>query len=380
MMCALTAGARGRRVALLEHAEVIGRKIRISGGGRCNFTNLGAGPEQYVSANPHFARSALARYTPEHFLQLVRAHGIAFHEKKFGQLFCDHSAQALIDMLVAECRQAGVVMALGCQVRAVAKAARFTVQTNQGAWTSKALVIATGGLSLPKIGATDLGYRLARQFGLQVLETAPALDAFVFAAPEQRHFQALAGVSLPAGVRCGETCFREQVLFTHTGLSGPAALQASLYWRPGQALHVDWLPEHTLAQVQQWLAQRQRARPRADVKTVLAEQLPKRAAERFCALSPVTEQPIAQQTKTALETLGRQLKEWSFIPQGTVGYRTAEVTRGGVDTRELSSKTMEAKKVPGLYFIGEVVDVTGWLGGYNFQWAWASGWAAGQAV
>jgi len=380
MMCAMTAGRRGRRVVLLEQAMVIGQKIRISGGGRCNFTNLGAGPEQYVSANPPFARSALARYTPEHFLELVRAHKIAFHEKTLGQLFCDQSAQQVIDMLIDECRKAGVTIVTGCQVQEVHKAERFVVKTSQGLFASDALVIATGGLSLPKTGATDFGYRIARQFRVRVMDTAPALDAFVFAPPEQRHFQELAGVSMPAVVSSDGPAFREAILFTHTGLSGPAALQASLYWRPKQAVHVDLLPDKRFEEAEAWLLKLKIARPRADVKTVLAEALPKRAAERFCALLRVTDKPLAEQTNAALETLCRGLKDWRFVPSGTVGYRTAEVTRGGVDTRELSSKTMEVKKVPGLYFIGEVVDVTGWLGGYNFQWAWASSWVAGQAV
>lgn len=380
MMCALTAGQRGRRVVLLEHAPILGRKIRISGGGRCNFTNLGAGPEQYVSANPHFARSALARYTPEHFLQLVRAHGITYHEKTLGQLFCDSSAQQIIDMLAAECRRAGVTTLLGCRVQAVEKGERFVVKTNQGVFAAPSLVVATGGLSLPKVGATDFGYRRAQQFGLKIIETAPALDAFVFAPAEQRQLAELAGVALPAAVHARGPVFREQVLFTHTGLSGPAALQASLYWHPGETVHVDLLPQQTVEQTRDWCLAMKANRPRAEVKTVLAALLPRRAAERFCLLAGVPEKPLAQQTWAALDTLCRQLEDWAFVPQRTVGYRTAEVTRGGVDTRELSSKTMEAKKVPGLYFIGEVVDVTGWLGGYNFQWAWASGWVAGQVV
>ena len=380
MMCAMAAGARGRRVVLLERSDVIGRKIRISGGGRCNFTNLGTGPGHYVSENPHFARSALARYTPEHFLALVRAHGIAFHEKTLGQLFCDASAQAIIDMLVAECRAAGVTIVLDCRVQSVEKAGTFSITTNHGAFSSDSLVIATGGLSLPKIGATDFGYRIAQQFGVRVVETAPALDAFVWSASDQRQFGDLAGVSLPSVVRCRDAAFREQILFTHTGLSGPAALQASLYWHPHDAVQIDLCPEIALDALCTWFAQMQANRPRAAVDTVLADRLPKRVAERFCARCRVSNSSMAHQTAAALETLARGLKDWRVIPSGTVGYRTAEVTRGGVDTHELSSKTMESNTCPGLYFIGEVVDVTGWLGGYNFQWAWASGWVAGQAV
>ena len=380
MMCAMQAARRGRRVVLLERASVLGRKIRISGGGRCNFTNLGAGSEQYVSGNPHFARSALARYTPEQFIELVRAHGIAFHEKTLGQLFCDQSAQAIIDMLVAECRAAGVTTRLDCRVQSVEQPGVFLVKTSQGAFSCASLVIATGGLSLPKTGATDFGYRIAAQYGLRIVETAPALDAFVFPASEQRRFDGLAGVSMPAVVRCGPAAFREQILFTHIGLSGPAALQASLYWRPGAVVSVDLLPDASADALAQWCAQVRASRPRANVDTVLATRLPKRVAERFCALHHLADQPLAHQPDAALEILCRTLKDWRLIPAGTVGYRTAEVTRGGVDTDELSSKTMEAKRVRGLYFIGEVVDVTGWLGGYNFQWAWSSGWAAGQAV
>jgi len=380
MMCALQAGRRGRRVVLLEHAHIPGRKIRISGGGRCNFTNVGANPAQYVSSNPDFCRSALSRYTPEDFVELVRAHGIAFHEKTLGQLFCDASAQQIIDMLVEECRAADVAILLNCRVRAVEQAESFIVQTSRGAFRAGSLVIATGGLSLPKIGATDFGYRIAAQFGIRVMETAPALDAFVFAPQDQQRFGGLAGVSLPAMVSCDGAGFREQVLFTHTGLSGPAALQASLYWSQGRVVRVDLLPEASVEEMLEWFAQQKANGSRAGVKTLLAQRLPKRVAERFCELRRVTEKPLAQQPAAALEALCLGLKDWRFTPHSTVGYRTAEVTRGGVDTRELSSKTMECKKAPGLYFIGEVVDVTGWLGGYNFQWAWASGWAAGQVV
>ncbi len=380
MMCAIAAGSRSRRVALLEHASGIGRKIRISGGGRCNFTNVGAGPENYVSDNPHFAHSALARYTPSHFLEMVRAHGIAFHEKKLGQLFCDQSAQQIIEMLIGECRKANATIVLSCYVDSVEKTDRFIIQTNHGAFAAESLVIATGGLSLPKVGATDFGYRIAQQFGVRIMKTTPALDAFVFAAAEKKRFEELSGISLPVIMSCNGAIFSEQLLFTHMGVSGPAALQTSLYWRLGDAVSVDLLPSVALDEMMEWFAQMRSSRPRADVKTVLAERLPKRVAERFCALHQVPEKPLAHQTATALEALCRGLKNWRFVPVGTVGYRTAEVTRGGVDTRELSSKTMECRKISGLYFIGEVVDVTGWLGGYNFQWAWASGWVAGQAV
>ncbi len=380
MMCGLQAGRRGRRVVLLDHASVVGRKIRISGGGRCNFTNTGAEPAQYVSGNPDFCRSALSRYTADDFLELIQSHGIAFHEKTLGQLFCDRSAQQVIDMLVEECRAVGASIVLDCHVRAVEKKERFLVRTSAGEYSADSLVIATGGLSLPKIGASDLGYRIAKQFDVRITETAPALDAFVFSPQDQRFFGELTGVAVPAVATCGGASFREQVLFTHTGLSGPAALQASLYWKKGLEVSVDLLPDTSTDEMLKWFAQQKAAGSRANVKTLLAQRLPKRVAERFCELGSVTDKPMAQQSAEALEKLCRGLKEWRFTPHGTVGYRTAEVTRGGVDTRELSSKTMECKKVPGLYFIGEVVDVTGWLGGYNFQWAWSSGWAAGQAV
>ncbi len=380
MMCALSAGKRGRRVVLLEHAGVIGKKIRISGGGRCNFTNTGASPDQFVSENAHFCRSALSRYTPEDFLEMVRSYGIAFHEKKLGQQFCDESAQQIIDMLVEECRKAGVVITLSCSVRKIEKTGQFIAQTSLGDFSAEALVIATGGLSLPTIGATAFGYRIAKQFGLRVVDTAPALDAFVFSAQDLKRFDGLSGVSLPVRISCNGAVFEEQALFPHTGLSGPAALQASLYWRQQNPVTVDLLPDKTLKEALEWLAEMKSSRPRADVKTVLAELLPKRVAERFCEIHAVTDKQLAHQTAAALEALCRGLKTWRFIPKSTVGYRVAEVTRGGVDTNELSSKTMESKKVAQLYFIGEVVDVTGWLGGYNFQWAWASGWAAGQAV
>ncbi|MBI2884553.1 MAG: NAD(P)/FAD-dependent oxidoreductase [Candidatus Omnitrophica bacterium] len=380
MMCAIQAGRRGRRVALLEHAGVIGQKIRISGGGRCNFTNRGATPERYVSENPDFCRSALARYTAEDFVELVRAHGIAFHEKTLGQLFCDGSAQQIIDMLIEECRRARVTIALNCQVQTVKKADGFLIKTSAGDYAAESLVIATGGLSLPKTGATHFGYRIAEQFGLRVVPTSAALDAFVFSENDRRRFEELAGVSLPAAVTCHGARFEEGILFTHTGLSGPAALQASLYWQPGRKVSVDLLPSMSTDELRSWLAQKKTDGSGAKVETLLAERLPRRVVDRFCRLHNLTPRSLAQQPAAALESLCRGLKAWTFMPRGTAGYGTAEVTRGGVDTKALSSKTMECHTVPGLYFIGEVVDVTGWLGGYNFQWAWSSGWAAGQAV
>jgi len=378
MLCGIQAGRRGRRVVILERAPTVGRKILISGGGRCNFTNVGASPAQFVSENPQFCTSALARFTPEDFLRMVEAHQIPFHEKKLGQLFCDRSAQEIVAMLLQECRAAKVEIVLGSQVQAVEQGPRFAVRTADGEYAGDSLVVATGGLSIPKLGASDLGYRIARQFGLAVVEPAPALDGFVFQEEDQRAFGALAGVSLEAIVTCGGTAFRENVLWTHAGLSGPAALQASLYWRPGQPVEVDCVPDLPGETLLQWLVDQRAAGSRAQLKTVLAQRLPKSFCEAFCQLYSPTETPLVRLSNVQLTAVCERLHAWTFVPARTVGYGRAEVTRGGVSTEELSSKTMEARRVPGLYFIGEVVDVTGWLGGYNFQWAWASGWVAGQ--
>lgn len=380
LMCALQAARRGRRTALIERSAAVGRKILISGGGRCNFTNLDVRPERYVSKNPDFSRSALARFTPHDFIRMVEKRGIPYHEKKLGQLFCDRSAKEIVEMLVGECREAGAQFFLGREVRSVEKKERFRVETDQGELTGESLVVATGGLSLPKTGATDLGYRIARQFGLGIVETAPALDGFVFGPIEQASFRELSGLSVDSIVACGGTSFHEALLFTHSGLSGPAALQASLYWQPGQAVRVDFLPALPGRALEEWLLEEKGRGNKAQVKNLLAERLPRRFCEVFCALYCPDARPLPQVSDGQLSELARRLHDWSFIPAGTVGYQRAEVTRGGVDTAELSSKTMESLKVPGLYFIGEVVDVTGWLGGYNFQWAWASGWAAGQTA
>ncbi len=376
-MCALEAGKRGRRVALLDHASNIGLKILISGGGRCNFTNTGAAPEAYVSENPDFCRSALSRFTPSDFIALVQAHGIAFHEKKLGQLFCDVTAQSIVDMLTEECRRAGVAFHLQTRIHGVRKEGHaFAIETDKGNYAAESVVVATGGLSLPKTGATSLGYEIASAFGLKIVPTAPALDGFVFDQALREQMQGLAGVSVEAVVSCRGAAFRENILFTHAGLSGPAALQASLYWGPDATVSIDLVPGTHMAT---WLLAKKRAKSRAEIKNLLAEHLPKSLAERFAALhGPRVALPLSQIADTDLQSLGRRLQQWTFVPAGTVGYAKAEVTRGGVSTGELSSKTMEANKVPGLYFIGEVVDVTGWLGGYNFQWAWASGWVAGQ--
>lgn len=374
MMCALHAGQRGRKVALLDHANKIGRKILISGGGRCNFTNIHTNAESFVSNNPHFCKSALSRYTPDDFITLVKKHRIPYFEKKLGQLFCKQSAQNIVDMLVTECRRASAEFKLGCAIHDITKASCFQIRTSLGTFAADSVVIATGGLSIPQIGATGFGYGIAKQFGLNVLATAPALVGLDFTATDRTHYSELTGVSLDTIVTCNRTSFRENILFTHTGLSGPAILQASLYWQPGASLAIDLQPEFD---VQTWL-QEKRSSP-AQVSKILAERLPKRFADRLCEVYSLAK-PINQLSEKQLAQLSALLHAFSITPGGTVGYKKAEVTRGGVDTGELSSKTMEAKNVPGLYFIGEVVDVTGWLGGYNFQWAWSSGYVAAQYV
>jgi predicted Rossmann fold flavoprotein len=376
MMCAIHAGRRGRRVALLEHAPRIGKKILISGGGRCNFTNIHTDPSAYVSSNPHFCKSALARFTASDFIRMVRAHGIAYHEKKLGQLFCDGSAQQIVDMLLAECQEAGADFYVGTRVDAVRRTDGFVIETSLDVFACRSLVVATGGLSYPKTGASDLGYRLARQFGLGIVEPVPALVALTVDGADRQAIQGLAGVSTDALVTCNGVSFYESVLVTHTGLSGPVILQASLDWHPGQVLTIDLLPKADLGG---WLAAERKAGSRAEAKTLLGERLPRRWAERLCEQAGIAG-PVARMPQRQLQDLSRAVHRWTLTPGGTEGFRKAEVTRGGVDTCELSSQSMEAKKVPGLFFIGEVVDVTGRLGGYNFQWAWASGAAAGDAV
>jgi predicted Rossmann fold flavoprotein len=366
LMCALRAGQRGRRVLVLEHADKVGKKILISGGGRCNFTNLGSQPEAFLSANPHFCKSALARYTQHDFIALVEKHRIAWHEKTLGQLFCDGSARQIVAMLLAECTAAGVEVKVAHRITGIDKADRFTVATDHGAFTSQSLVLATGGLSIPKMGATGFTHDTARRFGVKLTETRPALVPLTLKVPE------LSGVSLEVVTRLGRTRFREAMLFTHRGLSGPAILQISSYWRDGQEIVIDLLPDSDAAS---FLKDRKRTRPKAELRTVLAEVLPQRLAQHLAA-----EGTMANLPDRDLEALAERLKAWKIAPSGTEGYAKAEVTVGGVDTDELSSRTMEAKKVPGLFVIGEAVDVTGWLGGYNFQWAWSSGWVAGEAV
>lgn len=375
MMCAATAGQRGRRVLLIDHAAKLGEKIRISGGGRCNFTNVHCSPERFLSRNPHFCRSALARYTPRDFIALVEKHGIAYHEKKLGQLFCDDSSERIIDMLRAECDAGSVTWRMPCAVEAVARDDEgFLVSTSRGQYRGASLVIATGGLSIPKIGATPFGYRLAEQFGLRIVPPRAGLVPLAFDANEMKLYGDLAGVSLDVAVSCNGGRFRENLLFTHRGLSGPAILQISSYWQPGDALHIDLLPDAS-AEALLFEQRRSRALP----ATLLSEYWPRRFAQQWCAAVGAT-QPIDQCNDACLREFAARLHDWTVKPTGSVGYAKAEVTLGGIDTDELSSKTMEAKAVPGLYFIGEVVDVTGHLGGFNFQWAWASGHAAGQAL
>lgn len=366
LMCAMRAGQRGRKVLLLDHAEKVGKKILISGGGRCNFTNLDARPEAFLSANPHFCKSALARYTQHDFTDLVNRHGIAWHEKTLGQLFCDGSARQIVKMLLDECAAVGVDVRVEHKVTRVEKSDRFTVATDRGDFSAASVVLATGGLSIPKMGATGLAHEIARQFRLRVTETRPALVPLTLPVPE------ISGVALDVEARCGRARFREALLFTHRGLSGPTILQVSSYWKPGQEITVDLLPDLDAAS---FLKERKRTRPKAELRTILTEILPQRLAQ-----SLATEGTMAGQRDRDLETLANRLKLWTFVPTGTEGYAKAEVTLGGIDTDGLSSKTMEAKKVPGLYAIGEAVDVTGWLGGYNFQWAWSSGWVAGESA
>jgi predicted Rossmann fold flavoprotein len=376
MFAAMRAGQRGRRVLLLEHGEEPGRKILISGGGRCNFTNLGCVPERFLSANPHFARSALARYTQHDFIALVRRHRIAFHEKTLGQLFCDGPARQIVRMLLAECEAAGVDLRLAHRVTEITRADRFAIATDHGAFAAESLVLATGGLSIPKMGATGFAHDVARRFGLPVVPPRPALVPLSFAGEDLDLMRPLAGVALPVVARCGRAAFPEAMLFTHRGLSGPAILQVSSYWREGEAITLALAPGRDPAAA---LLEAKRARPRAEARGVLAEMLPQRLAQALAArhLPP---RMLGETGDAPLRALGALLGGWRLRPAGTEGYAKAEVTLGGVDTAALSQKTMAAKDVPGLFVIGEAVDVTGWLGGYNFQWAWSSGWAAGEAA
>ncbi len=375
LMCAAEAGKRGRKVLLLDHGKRIGRKILMSGGGRCNFTNYFVEPAAYLCGNPHFVKSALARYTQWDFIALVEKHGIAYHEKTLGQLFCDDSAQDIVDMLVKECEDAGVTIRLRAEILQVDRLGEgFMVATAGDEVSCQSLVVASGGLSMPKIGASPFGYKLAEQFGLKVLPTRAGLVPFTLQPEDKATLEPLAGVSLPVVAESEDgTRFAESLLFTHRGVSGPSVLQISSYWQAGEQVHFELLPAGRLAQ---GVADS----PNQELRTWLGRYLPKRLVETLLEREKITSKPLKQYVPKELAAIEQLLSAWPLKPGGTEGYRTAEVTLGGVDTNELSSKTMMANKVPNLYFIGEVVDVTGWLGGYNFQWAWSAGWCAGQVV
>lgn len=386
LMCAAAAGQRGRSVAVLDHANKVGKKILMSGGGRCNFTNYFTEPANFISANPHFCVSALRRYTQYDFISLVERYELAYHEKTLGQLFCDHKSKDILNILLAECEKAGAVVETLCGVEQIDPVSatdeiRFKLATSKGTITCRSLVVATGGLSIPTMGATGFGYDIAKQFGLAVTARQAALVPFTLKGHLLSLAQSLAGVALPVRVECNNQAFSEALLFTHKGLSGPSILQISNYWQPGDAIEVDFLPGASLSDlIQQWKA----AGRKGELKNLLAQVLPKRFVQAWLEADAGTRQlstkTLANLGKADLEALEGRLHRWRCVPAGTEGYRTAEVTRGGVDTDEVSSKTFEAKKVPGLFFIGEVLDVTGWLGGYNFQWAWASGHCAAQYV
>jgi len=422
LMCALTAGQRGKRVLVIEHANRVGKKILMSGGGRCNFTNTGTSPGNFISANRHFCKSALARYTPADFIALVEKHVIPYHEKKLGQLFCDGSSQQIIDMLLRECHDAGVAIRCGCEVRQVSslesgegtgerghpariseegatadarahagvEECSFEIQTNQGVFQSSSLVIATGGLSIAPLGATDFGYRVAKQFGLRIEETRAGLVPLTLPPQLQKQLAKLSGISIDAQVSCqgfpssggqrNAPVFRENILITHRGLSGPAILQISNYWRPGEAVSINLLPDKDLMEIISRLTESGLEQDsEITLLTLLSRYLPRRFAQAWCDLYRAS-RPVKQYSNSEIQEIARNIHNLQLTPSGTEGFRKAEVTAGGVSTAELSSQTMEAKQVPGLFFIGEVVDVTGQLGGYNFQWAWASGYAAGQVV
>ncbi|HFK2915754.1 hypothetical protein A7X64_11095 [Stenotrophomonas maltophilia] len=377
LMTAITAGQRGRQVQVIDHANKVGKKILMSGGGRCNFTNTGTTPANFLSANPHFCKSALARYTPWHFIELVSKHGIAYHEKELGQLFCDISSKQIVKMLVDECQAAGAQIRTECSVQRIEHGSDgFRVHTTQGLFHCASLVVATGGLSIPSMGATGFGYEIARQFGHQVLPTRAGLVPLTLSGKHQERLADLSGVALPIEARCSGKSFQNFMLLTHRGVSGPAILQISSFWQPGDALELDLLPGQDAGE---WLRQMKRERPAAELRTVLAEVLPKRLAQRLCE-HWLPDRPVRQLDEPVLRQAAQLLGAFPLVASGTEGYRTAEVTLGGVDTAEVSSSTMESKRVPGLHFVGEVLDVTGWLGGYNFQWAWASGHAAGGVV
>ncbi|QBL10849.1 NAD(P)/FAD-dependent oxidoreductase [Rheinheimera sp. D18] len=376
LMCAIEAGKRGRKVLILDNGKRVGRKIIMSGGGRCNFTNMYSSPENFLSHNKHFCKSALSRYSQWDFIALVQKHNIAYHEKTLGQLFCDNSAKDIVDMLLTEAKTAGVQIALQQQIQQVSKTeAGFIVDTPDVSRACHSLVVASGGLSLPNLGATAFGFQLAEQFGLNVLPLRAALVPVTWQPADKAVFEEISGVSLPVTVEANGTLFPEDMLFTHRGLSGPAILQISSYWQPGDDITVNLSPE---TDINEFLTNQQQSHPEQELKTALSKLLPKRLVEKLLDMQLVTNQPLKALHNKTIQNIANSLHSYIFKPNGTEGYRTAEVTLGGVDTNDLSSKTMAAKQHDNLFFIGEVVDVTGWLGGYNFQWAWASGWVAGQ--
>lgn len=376
LFCAAQAGQRGRRVLVLDHANKVGKKILMSGGGRCNFTNLYTTPEHFFSANPHFCKSALKRYTPYDFLALVQKHGVEYVDKDEGQLFCKHKANDILQMLLQECADGGVKIRSRCHIIEVRKTEGFVLDTSDGEFRCESLVVATGGLSIPTLGASGFGYELAQQFGLKTLATSAALVPFTLPEKRLRELNDLSGLSLPVTASCNRVALQGDMLFTHRGLSGPVMLQLSCYWSPGNAICIDLSPQHDLFEL---LPQMKQQHAKMDLHNVLSNVLPKRLAIRLCELWQL-QGPINQFSDKQLRKVAERFHRWSMHPSGTEGYRTAEVTMGGVDTDDISSKTMQAKQVPGLYFIGEVLDVTGQLGGFNFQWAWASAWAAAQYV
>jgi len=376
LMCALTAAQRGRKVLLLEHGQQVGRKILISGGGRCNFTNLFVESDNYISENPYFCKSALSRYTQYDFMALLDKNNISYEEKKLGQLFCTGKAKQIVQLFLQECQNAGVGVLTECEVQKIYQSNKFFLKTSQGDFSADALVIATGGLSIPKMGATDFGLQIAKQFNINVIKPQPALVPLCLDKNLVKQTKNLAGISVDSVTSCNGVAFRENLLFTHKGLSGPAILQISNYWEPGQAIEINLLPDIDLSkQLETW----RKTRPKAELKTLLSEYLSKRLVQQWLELF-ASNKSINQYSNKELNELVQIFQNWQIIPSGSEGYRTAEVTKGGVDCNELSSKTFACKKMPGLYFIGEVLDVTGWLGGYNFQWAWSSGYCAGQFV
>jgi len=378
LMCAIEAGKRGRKVVVLDHANKAGKKILMSGGGRCNFTNMAIEADNYISHNPHFCKSALSRYTQWDFIALVDKHKIPYHERDLGKLFCDDSAKDILDMLLAECKKAKVRIILNCDIKNIGKPndEAFTINTSAGNFSTTSCVIASGGLSIPKMCASPLGYKVAEQFGLRLWPTSAGLVPFTLQPQEKERFESLAGVSVECLVSNERAQFKENILFTHRGLSGPAILQISSYWQPGEVININLLPEINLAAL---LASRREKQPQIKLKTVITELLPKRLVAILLDKQMI-EQPLQNLSRNKINEIATILQQWQIKPNATEGYRTAEVTLGGVDCDELSSRTMQCNKIKGLYFIGEVIDVTGWLGGYNFQWAWSSGWCAGQVV